>query len=121
MPWSAHRPQPGLDPSQPERDANLEVISRVLDPVLVPLGFAAAQVGAIDDRGQITFCRGDSESPDGGCMDLVIDVEASPDWRISDVRYWGFPSDRWHLEFDREAPLARQVAGLASSLPRELA
>lgn len=121
MPWTAHRPQPGLDPSQPEPDRNLERIARILDPVLVPLGFAAGQIGATADRGQVTFCRGDSESPDGGCVDLVIDVEASPDWRISDVRYWGFPSDRWHLEFEREAPLAQQLAALALSLPTQLA
>jgi hypothetical protein len=36
-------------------------------------------------------------------VDLVVEIEAPPDWQITDVRYWGFPSDRWHLVFDRAA------------------
>ncbi len=67
------------------------------------------------------FCRGDGDSTDGGCVDLVIDLEALPDWHITDVRYWGFPSDRWHLDFDRHAPLLDQVTSLALTLPSELA
>jgi hypothetical protein len=59
-------------------------------------------------------------SADGACVDLVVDVEAMPDWHITDVRYWGFRSDRWHLDFDRGARLADQLAGLAATLPRQL-
>ena len=71
-------------------------------------------------RGQVIFCQGEVDSADDGCVDLVVDVEATPDWHITDVRYWGFPSDRWHLDFDRGARLADQLAGLAQILPSEL-
>jgi hypothetical protein len=53
-------------------------------------------------------------------VDLVLDLGAEPDWQITDVRYWGFPSDRWLLGFDRGAGLADQLADLAQILPREL-
>ena len=96
------------------------LVSEALDPVLVPLGFAPGQVGADSERGGVTFCRGEIGSPDGGCVDLVVDLEATPDWRIVDVRYWGFPSDRWHLAFDRDARLADQLAALAQTLPTDL-
>ena len=66
------------------------------------------------------FCRGEIDSPDGGCVDLVLDLEATPGWLITDVRYWGFASDRWHLGFDRGARLADQLAGLAQTLPSDL-
>jgi hypothetical protein len=68
----------------------------------------------------VTFCRGEIGSLDGGCVDLVVDLEATPDWQIIDVRYWGFPSDRWHLDFDPGARLADQLADLAQTLPSEL-
>ncbi|MEX2137003.1 MAG: hypothetical protein WEB29_08675 [Chloroflexota bacterium] len=96
------------------------LVAEILDPVLVPLGFAPGQGGIVGERGQVIFCRGEIDSPDGGCVDLVLDVEATPDWKITDVRYWGFPSDRWHLDFDRGARLADQLAGLAQTLPDEL-
>lgn len=66
------------------------------------------------------FCRGFVDSTDGGCVDLVVDLEAMPDWRITDVRYWGYPSDRWHLAFDRDSDLPAQLSGLARALPDEL-
>ena len=53
-------------------------------------------------------------------MDLVVGIEATPDWQITDVRYWGLPSDRWHLDFDRDARFADQLAGLVQILPSEL-
>jgi hypothetical protein len=68
----------------------------------------------------VTFCRGEIDSADGGCVDLVVEVEATPAWQITDVRYWGLPSDRWHLDFDRGARLADQLADLAQTLPSEL-
>ena len=61
------------------------------------------------------FCSGEE------CVDLVVDLEASPGWRISDVRYWGFPSDRWHLDFDADADLADQLDHLVRTLPIDLA
>ena len=98
----------------------------MLDPVLVPLGFMPAQAGASGSTGQVIFCRGtiDSTSADDGCVDLVVDVssvvEASPDWRIVDVRYWGNTCDRWHLAFERDAPLDEQLSELAATLPSQL-
>jgi hypothetical protein len=53
-------------------------------------------------------------------VDLVVEVEQRPDWQITDVRYWGFPSERWRLDFDRGARLADQLAGLAEIIPSEL-
>ncbi len=67
------------------------------------------------------FCRGDVDSADGGCVDLVVDLGAKPVWRITDVRYWGFPSDSWHLDFDPDANLSEQLAKLARTLPISLA
>lgn len=96
-------------------------MTSTLDPILVPLGFTAGQAGAMDRKAQVIFCRGDMDSQDDGCVDLVVDLEAVPDWRVVDVRYWGFPSDRWHLEFDRDCALPAQVAGLAERLPEQLA
>jgi len=125
MPWSRQpdraRPgvEPGASPSRPGQGGP-GLVSEILDPVLVPLGFAPGQAGGVGDRGQVIFCRGEIGSPDGGCVDLVVDLEATPDWQIIDVRYWGFPSDRWHLDFDRGARLADQLAGLAQILPSEL-
>ena len=50
----------------------------------------------------------------------MLDLEASPDWHVVDVRYWGFTSDRWHLAFERDVELAEQVANLAKTLPDQL-
>jgi hypothetical protein len=104
----------------PPLDSALARVVTVLDPVLQPLGFAAGQTGASEGRGQVVFCRGLVGSADGGCVDLVVDLEAMPDWRITGVRYWGFPSDRWHLAFDRDRDLPAQLSGLARTLPDEL-
>lgn len=114
MPWAAH-------PDAESSNRALDLVISALDPVLVPLGFAPGQAGATKDEGQIIFCRGDTDSEDDGCIDLVVDLEAVPDWRVVDVRYWGFPSDRWHLDFDRDATLREQVAGLAERLTEQLA
>jgi hypothetical protein len=95
---------------QPPLDPALDRVAITLDPILTPLGFAAGQAGASGGRGQVIFCRGLVDSTDGGCVDLVIDVEAVPEWRITDVRYWGYPSDRWHLAFDRQGDLQAQLS-----------
>lgn len=104
----------------PEPDA-IAAVGRVLDPVLVPLGFAAAQRGWADESGQVIFCRGDVGSVDDGCIDLVVDLVATPAWHITEVRYGGFTADRWQLPFDVDADLATQLAGLARTLPETLA
>jgi hypothetical protein len=113
------RAGPGLRPEKPG-DVVLALVPEILDRVLIPLGFAPGQAGADGARGQVIFCRGLTDSADGGCVDLVVDLEARPDWRITDVRYWGFTADRWHLDFDRDAGLADQLSGLARTLPSQL-
>ena len=105
----------------PPHDTELDVIAHTLDPVLTPLGFAEGQLGASDRQAQVIFCRGEHDSVDGGCVDLVIDLVEDTDWRITDVRYWGYPADRWHLTFPRNEELDTQLAALAGSLPDELA
>ena len=99
----------------------LRPITDRLDPLLVPLGFLAGQGGTDGGaRGQVIYCRGDEGSPDGGCLDLVLDVHAEPEWRIVDVRWDGFPADRWYHDFERGAPLPDQVDDLAARLPELL-
>jgi hypothetical protein len=105
----------------PPHDPALDLVATVLDPVLTPLGFAPGQMGASDAHGQVIFCRGSEDSADGGCVDLVVDLGTTPDWRITDVRYWGYPSERWHLRFLRDGDLAAQLAQLVRTLPDDLA
>ena len=106
--------------SVPPPDPALDRVAAVLDPILIPLGFAAGQTGASDGHGQVIFCRGLVHSIDDGCVDLVVDLEATPDWRITDVRYWWYPSDRWHLAFEPDRDLSAQLAGLVRTLPDDL-
>jgi hypothetical protein len=101
-------------------DDAFDRVVTVLDPILTPLGFAPGQAGGSRGHGQVIFCRGYVDSTDDGCVDLVIDLEAMPDWRITDVRYWGFPSDRWHLAFDPDSDLPSQLSGLTRTLPGDL-
>jgi hypothetical protein len=112
VPFASH-PVPSPDPE-------LDLVAAVLDPILTPLGFASGQTGASGGQGQVIFCSGFVDSTDGGCVDLVVDLKAMPDWRITDVRYWGFPSDRWHLAFDPDGDLPTQLSGLARTLPDDL-
>lgn len=112
MQWAAH--------PHDDRHPELDLVAEMLDPVLAPLGFTPGQAGAGDGSGQVIFCHGELRGPDDGCVDLVVDLEATPDWRIVDVRYWGFPSERWHLAFDRQGDLHRQLAELATTLPSQL-
>jgi hypothetical protein len=107
--------------SEAAAQSHLALISERLDAVLAPLGFAGAQIGVHGSRAQAIFCRSETDADDDGCVDLVVDVEASPSWRVTDVRYWGFPADRWHLDFDRTATFSEQLADLASRLPEQLA
>lgn len=105
----------------PPHDPAVDRVAGALGPVLAPLGFAPGQASASDGQGQVIFCRGDIDSSDGGCVDLVVDLQAMPDWRITDVRYWGYPSDRWHLAFAAAGDLEVQLTGLARTLPDDLA
>ncbi len=50
-----------------------------------------------------------------------MDLKESPEWNVVEVRYWGFPSDRWHLDLDRDATLPEQLSRLAQTLPHQLA
>jgi hypothetical protein len=104
----------------PPFDPAFDLVATILDPVLTPLGFAPGQPGASAQEGHVIFCRGDEHSTDGACVDLVVDLEATPAWRISDVRYWGYPAERWHLPFLRDGDLPAQLAQLASTLPHHL-
>lgn len=76
----------------PPHDPALDQVAEALDPVLVPLGFAAGQVGSDGARGQVIFCRGDIGTSHGACVDLVVDLGATPDRQITDVHYWGYSS-----------------------------
>ncbi len=105
----------------PPPDPALDLVATVLDPVLTPLGFAAGSAAASEGHGEVIYCRGVDDSVDGGCLDLVVDLEPLPDWRITDVRYWGHPSERWHLPFLPDVNLPVQLAHLARTLPDELA
>ena len=101
-------------------DPSINVVTEVLDPILVPLGFAPGQIGIDRDQGQAIFCRGTVDGGDGGCVDLVLEIQRTANWRITDVRYWGLPSERWRLDVVREGTLADQLSGLAQSLPTQL-
>jgi hypothetical protein len=106
-------PLPPLDPA-------FELVTTVLDPVLTSLGFARGQAGASAQDGQVIFCRGYEHSTDDGCIDLVVDLAATPDWRITAVRYWGYPAERWHLPLLRDGDLAAQLAQLSRTLHDDL-
>ncbi|MCU1503822.1 MAG: hypothetical protein JWM12_3176 [Ilumatobacteraceae bacterium] len=112
MPFAAH-PLPPIDPT-------LTAIAERLNPLLQSRGFHAGQAGSSEGCAQIIYCRGFDGSLDDGCIDLVVDLELAGECRVTDVRYWGFPSDRWHLGFARDASLADQLAGLERTLPDEL-
>ena len=114
-----------MDPAQPAALPEggwreLDLVTEHLDPVLTPLGFASGQTGVGACSGQVIFCRGVVDSADGDCVDLVVDLSSAPEWRVVAVRYWGFPADRWHLDFDRNAVLLDQLLGLAECLRRQL-
>jgi hypothetical protein len=105
----------------PPHDPALDLVANVLDPVLTPLGFAPGSMGVSGGNGQVIFCRGYEDSADSGCVDLVVDLATTPDWRVTDVRYWGFPTERFHLPFLRDGDLAAQLAQLARTLADALA
>ena len=112
VPWAPF-PTPPHDPA-------LDRVAALLDPVLVPLGFARGQLGASETSGQVIFCRGLTDSVDGSCVDLVLDLEATPEWRITDVRYDGFPSERWHLTTPSDPDLEGQLTTLVRTIAADL-
>lgn len=99
----------------------LNEVAKAIDPVLTPLGFAPGQLGSSKLEASVIFCRGDLDSDDGACIDLVIDLKPNPAWHITDVRYWGFPSERWHLACPADDDLLSQLDVLSQTLPTELA
>lgn len=112
--------EPAAFPGADSGERTFHLVTEHVDPVLTPFGFASGLTGVAARSGQVTYCRGFVDSEDGGCVDLVVDLNAFPEWRVVDVRYWGFPADRCHLWFDRDAALQDQLIGLAQSLPRQL-
>lgn len=112
MPFTAY-------PVPPHHPA-LDLVAAVLDPVLIRLGFAPGSAAVSEGHGQVIYCRGVDDSADGDCLDLVVDLEPVPNWRITDVRYWGHPSERWHLPFVPDTDLAAQLVDLARTLPDDL-
>lgn len=118
--WDEDEPVQSAVPSPPT-PIEVRTVSAVLDPVLTPLGFASGQAGVSGREGQVIFCRGMVDGIDDGCVDLVVEVGAAPEWRVTAVRYWGFPSATWHLDFPHQAALAEQLTQLARTLPVTLA
>jgi hypothetical protein len=112
VPWASF-PVPSADPV-------LDRITEVLDPVLVPLMFARGQIGASGAQGQVIYCSGLIDSLDGSCVDLVVELESTPDWLITDVRYAGFPSARMHLTVPSAPDLEGQLAALVTTVVTEL-
>ena len=82
---------------------------------------AGVRVGtdrASEGQAQVIFCRGLTDSLDGGCVDLVA-LDVSPVWRITDVRYYGFPGERMHLAVPSGLCLDEQLAQLVRTIAGE--
>jgi hypothetical protein len=127
--WSKRRPRPGLTPNTPNGwpsttrrwgHGGPDLVTEILDPVLLPLGFAPGQVGVVAERGQVIFCRGEIESADGGCVDLVVEVEATPDWQSPTSATGGFRATDGTSTSTEVPALLISLAGLAQILPTEL-
>lgn len=86
----------------------------------MPLSFAAGQLGCSGAEAQVIYCRGPIDSLDGGCVDLVLDLRAAPSWRVTDVRYYGFPGERMHLAVPETPELDVQLAQLVRTIPNDL-
>jgi hypothetical protein len=100
--------------------APMSRIVEALDPVLTPLGFAAGQVGGSSNTGQVIYCRAHSAG-DGRCVDVVLDVRRSDDWRIVRVDIDDGPDNEVrHLRFSRDAILSEQIDQLVLTLPRDV-
>ena len=54
------------------------------------------------------FCQGEIDSADDGCVDLVVDVEATPDWQIQRMTLVRYPYGNltaWSYSLARIAPM----------------
>lgn len=109
-------------------------VGAVLDPVLVPMGFAAAQAGAT----QATFCAGHDELSErfprlpqafaqgsGGCIDLVVDradrdlvVRLEGPSLVETLRELGLHEDAEAVAGLRSDRLDHALRTLADVLPR---
>ncbi|MCB0965697.1 MAG: hypothetical protein KDB37_02580 [Ilumatobacter sp.] len=109
--------------SQPLVDCHAAVAAVVaeLDPVMVPLGFAAGQAGFGDDSAQVIYCE-PHRAGDGLCADVMIDLkDSSVGWRIAGVDYDGFAVDEVApLRLDRDATLVEQLALLRKTIGDDL-
>lgn len=102
------------------RDAAFGLVVACLDPVMVPLGFAAGYGGVSGDTGQVIYCsvhlRGD-----GRCADVVLNLRRSDGWRIVAVRYDGFHDDEWdQLRLRQDVGLSEQLESLRTTIPDDL-
>ncbi len=98
----------------------MSLIVDALDPVLTPLGFAAGQVGGSSNTGQVIYCRPHS-ADDGRCVDVVLDVRRSEDWKIVRVDIDDGPDNEVrNLRFARDATLTKQIDQLALTLPTDI-
>jgi hypothetical protein len=111
----------------PDGNALVAAVTRALDPVLAPFGFAAGQGGADDPPrpwdpadpaprvdGQIIFCRGFRDgSP--GCEDLVVDLVADPRWRVRTVRDTEHAHGPWSNDYD-DGPLETVLARIVDDV-----
>lgn len=102
--------------AEPARHSEVNLVSAILNPVLLPLGFAPGQEGTSRVGGGVLFCRADNS---GGCDDLILDLAAGDGWRIVDVRYDGYPSQSWSPNYEGTS-LAEQLHNLAQTLPSAL-
>lgn len=102
------------EPDHLPNPAVVRQIADALEPLLVPQGFAPAQGGGDARRAQVIFCRGATDSTrEGGCADMVVDLEAHPEWRVVEVRYDGSVS--WRLLPERDE-LAIQLDAIAGEI-----
>lgn len=101
--------------------AAVGAVVAALDPVMVPLGFAAGQSGASDRSAQVIYCEA-HPAGDGLCADVTIDLEQSAaGWRITSVDYDGFiVGEASPLRLDRDIALPEQVARLGQTIRDDL-
>lgn len=121
---------PGLWPgSLPEEDRVARLICEVLDPVLVPHGFAPGQPGVSPGSAGAVFCAAeqhvrsflpglvepDAPDQDRGCTDVNVHATTGPRGRLTDVDVDGADLPDLLLRLHRPGHAAR--AERLSSLP----
>lgn len=110
-------------------DAVVGAVTRALDHVLAPYGFAPGTgalgsprhdpAGSAPHRdGQVIFCRAfPSGAP--GCEDVVVDLLADPLWHVRTVRDGDDPLASWTVDYD-PTPLTDQLPTIAAELARRI-